>query len=60
MRKNLLFKGEGTLLGRKNSLCQAVLTQKILVYSSTAFRDVKEDAVLREREKIQGKRQRAV
>ena len=57
MRRHLLVKGEGSLRGRKASLFQGT---KILVYSSTAFKDVKGGAVSRADEESQGKRQRAV
>ena len=53
MRRNLLVKVEGTLLGRTTSLCKI---QNILVYSSTAFKDVKEGAMWRAKEKSQHRR----
>ena len=48
MRRNLLVKVEGTLLGRTTSLCKI---QNILVYSSTAFKNVKKGAVSGAKEK---------
>ena len=43
-----LVKGKGALLARKTSLCQGT---KNLVYSSAAFKDVKEGTVIRAKEK---------
>ena len=48
MRRNLLVKVEGTLLGRTTSLCKI---QNILVYSSPAFEDVRKGAVSTGKEK---------
>ena len=48
MRRNFLVKGEGAPLGRKTRLCQGT---KILVYSSTTFKDVKKGTVSIAKEK---------
>ena len=53
MRRNLLVKGEGAPLGRRPA---CVKVQKSLVYSSTAFKGVKEGAVSGAKEKSQRKR----
>ena len=48
MRRNLLVKGKWSLLGRKTA---CVKVQKILVYSSPAFEDVRKGAVSTGKEK---------
>ena len=48
MRRNLLVKVQWSLLGRKTRLCQGT---KILVYSSIAFKNVKEGAMSGAKEK---------
>ena len=48
MRRNFLVKVQWSLLGRKTRLCQGT---KILVYSSTTFKDVKKGTVSIAKEK---------
>ena len=48
MRRSLLVKVQWSLLGRKTRLCQGT---KILVYSSTTFKDVKKGTVSIAKEK---------
>ena len=49
MRRNLLVKGEGTLLGRKTSLCQDTKHYGVLKH---CFQDVKEGAISRAKKRV--------
>ena len=49
MRRNFLVKVQWSLLGRKTRLCQGT---KILVYSSTTFKDVRKGTVLIAKKKM--------
>ena len=53
MRRNLLVKGEGSLLGRKTSLCQGTKDPGV-------FKDVKGGAVSRADAESWGKRKRSL
>ena len=57
MRRNLLVKGEGNLLGRKTSLCQGTKDPGVF---KDAFKDVKGGAVSRADAESWGKRKRSL